>query len=95
MESTDRNRQVSGYKCTLDTDLLPTRDAEIVGLETKEPLAVSSSAPTRGRATWRPSGSVLDQIASLMDVADDCGISPTDVLNQITDSRSEAKGLLA
>lgn len=95
LESTDRNRQVSGYKCTLDTDLLPTRDAEIVGLETKEPLAVSSSAPTRGRATWRPSGSVLDQIASLMDVADDCGISPTDVLNQITDSRSEAKGLLA
>lgn len=95
LESTDRNRQVSGYKCTLDADLVPTRDSEIVGLETKEPSAVSSSAPTRGRATWRPSGSVLDQIASLMDVGDDCGISPTDVLNQITDSRSEAEGLLA
>ena len=45
----------------------------------------SNVASPRGRATWRPSGSVLDKIASLMDAADDCGLSPSDVLNQVTD----------
>ena len=53
-----------------------------------EPVELKSDsnvASPRGRATWRPSGSVLDKIASLMDAAEDCGLSPSDVLNQVTD----------
>ena len=68
---------------TNDNDLVPAKDPNFVGPKSEAPTLVSSSTPYRGRATWRPSGSVLDQIASLMDAAEDCGISPADVLNQV------------
>lgn len=68
---------------TSDSDLEPTKDPNIVGPKSEAPTLVSSSTPYRGRATWRPSGRVLDQIASLMDAAEDCGIPPADVLNQV------------
>ena len=71
-----------------DTSPSPMKDPESEGLNT-----VSTSTPSRGRATWRPSGSVLDKIASLMDAAEDCGMSPSDVLNQVTDLPCEAEGL--
>ena len=72
-ENADLARQMSMDK---KADLEP----EPVELKTD-----SNVASPRGRATWRPSGSVLDKIASLMDAADDCGLSPSDVLNQVTD----------
>ncbi|KAJ7361842.1 hypothetical protein OS493_014484 [Desmophyllum pertusum] len=84
MENTDPLCQVSLGK---DADLVPARDPESEELKT-----VSNSAPTRGRATWRPSGSVLDKISSLMDAAEDCGMSASDVLNQVTDLPCEAEG---
>ena len=67
--------------------LAPTIDPDSVELKSD-----SNSAPPRGRATWRPSGSVLDKIASLMDAAEDCGMSPSDVLNQVTDLPCDAEG---
>ena len=82
------DREISMDKHLVDADLVPTKDSDTVGLE-----SVSSSTPTRARATWRPSGSVLDKIASLMDAAEDCGMSPADVLNQANDLRSDAEGL--
>ena len=69
-------------------DLVPTKDPESVELKTD-----SNVASPRGRATWRPSGSVLDKIASLMDAAEDCGLSPSDVLNQVTDLPCDDEGL--
>ena len=91
-ENTHTYRQVSQDKHAVDLDLVPTKDPESVELKSKAPVAVSSSTP-RGRATWRPSGSVLDKIASLMDAAEDCGISPTDVLNKaVTDLPCDAEG---
>lgn len=68
--------------------LVPTKDPESVELKTD-----SNVASPRGRATWRPSGSVLDKIASLMDAAGDCGLSPSDVLNQVTDLSCNSEGL--
>ena len=68
--------------------LISTKDPESVELKTD-----SNVASPRGRATWRPSGSVLDKIASLMDAAEDCGLSPSDVLNQVTDLSCNSQGL--
>lgn len=85
--------QVSLDKHAAGIDSVPTKDPESVELKSKAPVPVSSSTPSRGRATWRPSGSVLDKIASLMDAAEDCGISPTDVLNKVTDLPCDAEGL--
>ncbi|XP_078381859.1 uncharacterized protein LOC144664608 isoform X1 [Oculina patagonica] len=65
----------------------PSRDPESAELKTD-----ANTAPPRGRATWRPSGSVLDKIASLMDAADDCGMSPSDVLSQVSDLPCDAEG---
>lgn len=90
---TDNYRKVPLDKNPVDIELVPTRDPELSGLEPKTPLAVAGSTPTRGRAMWRPSGTVLDKIACLMDAAEDCGISPTDVLNQVTDLPCDAEGL--
>ena len=92
-ENNHTHRQVSLYKHAADIDLVPTKDPESVELKSKAPVPVSSSTPSRVRATWRPSGSVLDKIASLMDAAEDCGISPTDVLNKVTDLPCDAEGL--
>ncbi|XP_068735780.1 fap1 adhesin-like isoform X1 [Montipora capricornis] len=76
-----------------DIDLVPSKDPSSMGPKSKVPVPVLSSTPYRERATWRPSGTVLDKIANLMDAAEDCGISPTEVLNQVTDtSCSEPKG---
>ena len=68
---------------TNESDVVPTTDPNFVGPKSEAPPLVPSSTPCRGRATWRPSGRVLDQIASLMDAAEDCGIPPADVLNQV------------
>lgn len=84
-ESADSVRQVSMDK---KADLVPTKD-----LESVEPKTDSNVASPRGRATWRPSGSVLDKIASLMDAAEDCGLSPSDVLNQEIDLPCDDEGL--
>ena len=92
-KNTANDGQVSLDKHAVDVDLVPTRDPDTVVLKSKEPIPMSSSTPTRGRATWRPSGSVLDKIASLMDAAEDSGINPADVLNQVTDLQSETEGL--
>ena len=46
----------------------------------------------RSRATWRPSATVLDKISSLLDTAEDCGLTLTDVLDHVADV-SEEKGL--
>lgn len=54
---------------------------------------VSTSTPSRERATWRASGSVLDKIESLMDAEGDCGMSPADVLDQVTDLPDDFQGL--
>ena len=91
-ESTGYDGQVSLDKRAFDIDLEP-KDPDSMGLKSKEPGPVSSSTPARGRATWRPSGSVLDKIASLMDAGEDCGMTATDVLNQVTDLRYAAEGL--
>lgn len=80
----DSVRQVSPDK---KADLVPTKDPESV-----EPKSDSNVVSPRARATWRPSGSVLDKIVSLMDAAEDCGMSPSDVLNQVTDLPSDAEG---
>lgn len=65
----------------------PSREPESVELKTD-----SNTAPPLGRATWRPSGSVLDKIATLMDAADDCGMSPSDVLSQVSHFPCDAEG---
>lgn len=69
-------------------DLVPAKEPEPVELKTD-----SKVASPRGRATWRPSGSVLDKIANLMDAVEDCGLSPSDVLNQVTDLPCDDEGL--
>ena len=84
-ENSDSIRQVSMDK---KVDLVPAKDLESAELKTD-----SDVASLRGRATWRPSGSVLDKIASLMDAAEDCGLSPSDVLNQVTDLPCDDEGL--
>ena len=92
-ENNHTYHQVSLDKHAAGIDSVPTKDPESVELKSKAPVPVSSSTPSRGRATWRASGSVLDKIASLMDAAEDCGISPTDVLNKVTDLPCDAEGL--
>ena len=84
-EDADLVRQMSMDK---KADLVSTKEPELVELKTD-----SNVASPRGRATWRPSGSVLDKIASLMDAAEDCGLSPSDVLNQVTDLPCDDEGL--
>ena len=84
-ENADSIRQVSMDK---KVDLVTAKDLESVELKTD-----SDVASPRGRATWRPSGSVLDKIASLMDAVEDCGLSPSDVLNQVTDLPCDDEGL--
>ena len=84
-ENADSVRQVS---MDVKADLLPTKDPESVEMKTD-----SNVATPQGRANWRPSGSVLDKIASLMDAAQDYGLCASDVLNQVTDLPCDEEGL--
>lgn len=78
-------------------DSIPVKESDYLNgnYDTMYPETASSETSNtspRGRSTWRPSGSVLDEILSLMDEHEEQGLSIADALEKAAEL-SEQQGL--